>query len=648
MMIIDGINVWDKLDINITPLYLSPTFYQYVRNLNKANIGEFGGDLTKKYPINKYKIVVAHSSIDNRIGLGTALELEDSYNLFVNNPHDDEYGNSINNTYRCSFYNYSKDIYTKTDKELIRIGDIQYKTNDYTIKTGLNGHYTFAGFLVYNNDTVTLDVATNDIKRIDSNEKYYNTSIIANDNDLGNYYKANIPFAAYVQLLVCDTKFHESKHFNNEPKGIVYQVKKATDNDTAKFARGCFVEPMNTIDLFKNRQTSSDEFYPKISTNYKSELANKIHYTKTIRRSNVIQDESKSIAWRRFPIEAYKNISENKGAITNIIGTGTSLLVHTEHSLFLFDVNNLLSTVDNTIQLTQPDSFEVAYKEIFSSILGYGGLKDEDAYIVGEYGYIWFDSNNLFQYDYKSTNRGRTEPALALLDNDIKEYINRNNITNVRFGEDKANNRLLITLKVNNQFKCLSYNCMSKSFISFHTYDDKEYRMYNTKNNIYFAIDRTENVKTFDTTKFGDLNKVNINIIVTDSYNTIKYLNAIKYRFTEETQVVNFNSPVEEMSLIPFSGLTIRAFSNETDTNELNVQIPYTPYGTGHNTFMNYTKPYYDRGNWNFNYLFNKREQSNTRIYGNYLMIDFKLKDKNDTNTNNIMIEDVNFNISVI
>ena len=647
MMIIDGVNVWDKLDINITPLCLSPTFYQYVRNLNKANIKEFGGDLTKKYPINKYKIVVAHSSVDNRIGLGTALELEDSYNLFVNNPHDDEYGNSINNTYRCSFYNYSKDIYTKTDKELIRIGDIKYNVEPYTIKTGLNGHYTFAGFLVYNNDTVTFDTATNTIKRIDNGKKYNYVSNITSSG-INEYYKANIPFAAYVQLLVCDTKFHESKHFNNEPKGIVYQVKKATDNDTAKFARGCFVEPMNTIDLFKNRQTSSDEFYPKISTNYKSELANKIHYTKTIRRSNVIQDESKSIAWRRFPIEAYKNISENKGAITNIIGTGTSLLVHTEHSLFLFDVNNLLSTVDNTIQLTQPDSFEVAYKEIFSSILGYGGLKDEDAYIVGEYGYIWFDSNNLFQYDYKSTNRGRTEPALALLDNDIKEYINRNNITNVRFGEDKANNRLLITLKVNNQFKCLSYNCMSKSFISFHTYDDKEYRMYNTKNNIYFAINRTENVKTFDTTKFGDLNKVNINIIVTDSYNTIKYLNAIKYRFTEEKQVVNSNSPVEGMSLIPFSGLTIRAFSNETDTNELNVQIPYTPYGTGHNTFMNYTKPYYDRGNWNFNYLFNKKEQSNTRIYGNYLMIDFKLKDKNDTNTNNIMIEDVNFNISAI
>lgn len=646
MMIIDGVNVWDNNDIMKNVLLQSPTHFIYPHDLNKANVNSFGGEYTTKYPIDKYKLSVANSSIDNRIGLGTTLELEDSYNLFKNNSHADEWGNYINDMYRCSFYNYSRDIYTKTDKELIRIGDIRYNEGDYIIKTGLNGHYTFAGFLVYNNDTVILDTATNTIKTIDSNKTYKNK--LTTTNDMEGYYKANIPFAAYVQLLVCDTKFHESKHFNNEPKGIVYQVKSATENDTAKFARGCFVEPMNTIDLFKNRQTSSDEFYPKISTNYKSELANKIHYTKTIRRSNVIQDESKNIAWRRFPIEAYKNISENKGAITNIIGTGTSLLVHTEHSLFLFDVNNLLSTVDNTIQLTQPDSFEVAYKEIFSSILGYGGLKDEDAYIVGEYGYIWFDSNNLFQYDYKSTNRGRTEPALALLDNDIKEYINRNNITNVRFGEDKANNRLLITLKVNNQFKCLSYNCMSKSFISFHTYDDKEYRMYNTKNNIYFAINRTENVKTFDTTKFGDLNKVNINIIVTDSYNTIKYLNAIKYRFTEEKQVVNSNSPVEGMLLIPFSGLTIRAFSNETDTNELNVQIPYTPYGTGHNTFMNYTKPYYDRGNWNFNYLFNKKEQSNTRIYGNYLMIDFKLKDKNDTNTNNIMIEDVNFNISAI
>ena len=654
MMILDGVNIWDSKDINNNPLYQSPVYYKYPHNLNKANLYSFGGSLTKKYSIDNYKLVVANSSIDNRIGLGTALELDDKQNLFIDNGTGTEF---LNRIYRCSFYNYSKDIYTKTDKELIRIGDIQYNNNDYTIKTGLNGHYTFSGFLVYNNDTVTFDSATNEVKRIDDNKKYYNTSTIVN-GDYSTYYKANIPFAAYVQLLICDTKFHESKHFNNEPKGIVYQVKAATENDTAKFARGCFVEPMNTIDLFKNKQTSSDEFYPKISTNYKPELANKIHYTKTIRRSNVIQDESKSIAWRRFPVEAYKNISENKGIITNIIGTGTSLMVHTEHSLFVFDVNNLLSTVDNTIQLTQPDSFEVAYHEVFSSVLGYGGLKDENAFILGEYGYIWFDSGNLFRYDYKSSNRGRSEPALALLDTDIKEYIDRNNITDIRFGEDKANNRLLIKFKepyiengtTHYRIKCISYNCMTKSFISFHTYRNNniDYTIYNTKNNIYFADVRGSNVKSFNLNTHGDLNKVNIAVIVNDSYNTIKYLNSIRYRFTEQDIVANSNSPVEEISLTPYSGLTIRAFSNETDTETLNVLIPYIPYGNAHNSFMNYTKPYYDRGNWNFNYLFNKKHNANTRIYGNYIIIDFNIKTANDTNTKNVIIEDVNFNISAI
>ena len=129
---------------------------------------------------------------------------------------------------------------------------------------------------------------------------------------------------------------------------------------------------------------------------------------------------------------------------------------------------------------------------------------------------------------------------------------------------------------------------------------------------------------------------------------TIKYLNSIRYRFTEQDIVANSNSPVEEVSLTPYSGLTIRAFSNETDTETLNVLIPYIPYGTAHNSFMNYTKPYYDRGNWNFNYLFNKKHNANTRVYGNYIIIDFNIKTANDTNTKNVIIEDVNFNISAI
>jgi hypothetical protein len=46
----------------------------------------------------------------------------------------------------------------------------------------------------------------------------------------------------------------------------------------------------------------------------------------------------KTNAWRIFPIEGYKNITENKGSITNLVGIGYYLLVHTQHSMFSLKV----------------------------------------------------------------------------------------------------------------------------------------------------------------------------------------------------------------------------------------------------------------------------------------------------------------------
>lgn len=100
-------------------------------------------------------------------------------------------------------------------------------------------------------------------------------------------------------------------------------------------------------------------------------------YDKTVRRSNVIQDESRVNAWRTFPVEGYKNITENKGIITNLIGIGTYLLVHTQHSLFMFNGDATLKTEDKDIQLAQPDAFDTNYVEVFTSDHGYGGLQDD-------------------------------------------------------------------------------------------------------------------------------------------------------------------------------------------------------------------------------------------------------------------------------
>ena len=75
------------------------------------------------------------------------------------------------------------------------------------------------------------------------------------------------------------------------------------------------VTPANSIDLFENRQGSADQFNPKANTNYREDIIDIDVYNKTICRSNVIQDESRENSWLKFSLEAYKNITENKGCL---------------------------------------------------------------------------------------------------------------------------------------------------------------------------------------------------------------------------------------------------------------------------------------------------------------------------------------------
>ena len=60
-------------------------------------------------------------------------------------------------------------------------------------------------------------------------------------------------------------------------------------------------------------------FNAKTYTNYREDLVSVDNYDKTGRRSAIIQDETRINGWRTFPVEAYKNIAENKGVITNLV-----------------------------------------------------------------------------------------------------------------------------------------------------------------------------------------------------------------------------------------------------------------------------------------------------------------------------------------
>lgn len=623
----------------------------YAYDLNKSLIS-YTAIQDKIYPIDNYKLVVADSVKDDRGGLSTAIKLKNIESLFIS-----DYKYRVN-TYIASLYNYHNKLYVSKEKTLIRIGNIIYGsgTINTNINDGFNGVYTYDGVIVYNGSGITFNSENNNLyntrgkvnKSIpDNSDKNIGLSVL--DEISEKAFHLNIPFLNYIQFPVIDTYYYESKYFNNNPQNVIFSIIKPDEQDVD--AKGCWpgliVEPKNSIDLFSNPQGSQDDFIPTVYNNYRDDILNITQFDKTIRRSNVIQDESAVNAWRQFPTEGYKNINENKGIITNLVGIGVYLLAHTEHSLFMFNGDATLQTKDKSLQLLQPDAFDTNYVEVFTSDLGFGGLQDDLAFIVDQFGYIFY--NNDFTRFYKFDNG-----QLSLIDQDIYLYLQDNKPTNVRFGNDKFNKRLLISLKLsNNTVKTLSYNYELGNFISFHDYNFVQ--GYNTKSKLYLVSGNNlyNYIYNFtDTKSYGTYESLSsfitcpssISIILNEDYDAIKFLEFIKYnvrKVSKSNSLVSI-SPVKE-GMQPYAGDILEIFSEFTNTGEIDINIDTT------NKFNRYSKPWFELGNWNFNYFRNKISTYNgsgsdklTRIYGNYIVIKFTFSNKDK-----VCIEFENLNGSV-
>lgn len=617
------------------------------------------------YPIYNYKLGVANDIKTNRTGKGTTLILDDKDELFIQQLskyiyNDETQGGHWESpetdilTYIVSLYNYRNDIYTSKNKKLIRLTDCIYSENNINIKYGYNGILTYDGVIIYNDNGYVLATSTDDNKG-----SYKSTTLSEHEQYLPNGIDINrIHPVSYITFPIYDEYFHESKVINNKPK-IYYNFVEDPSIENARTWEGSFVEPINSIDLFKNPQGSISDFYPVTNTNYIKDDLNIIQFDKTIRRSNIIQDETRINNWRQFPLEGYKNITENKGKITNIVGIGYLFLVHTEHSLFMFDMGNTLEAVDQSIQLAQPDAFEVAYKEVFTSDLGFGGLQDKEAAIIDQFGYIFYnnDSNRIYQFDNKQ---------LIMIDTDIVEWLLRVKPYNVRFANDKQNNRLLIKMEYGESNTIiLSYNYNTKSFISTHTYHfDKAY---NTKINLYLRcnnlhnncslhqfIKNKNNYCTFDNVQNNLGTIINqpskISIIINNSFEIVKYLESFNYKLTKVTDVENINkvySPVEETT-VPYSGYLVKVYNDLTNTGELNIEVNEE---IAKNIFANFDKPYWYLGVWHYNYLRNKLDTYHinkdtdllSRIVGNYFIVEFIF---NNDDNKLIEFESLNYNIS--
>lgn len=541
----------------------------------------------EKVKIQNIKYIVANDIKENNQGLSTKLQ------FLHNNDELDTIYKSIGHL----FINPLELNFIK-NKTLIRISEIDnsFIQNNLTTYGFLGNHFITKSKFPYR-----INAANNLIKYDSTKEKLQESPIETDQN-----------------IILYDYINHTSKQLNNSPK-VFKVITNDVDfnNPTAEYYDAYMFLPQDTIDLFKNNALDFDSSVLNIYTNTADNVINNNKFDKTIRRSNYIQDESLSIDWRRFDTENYKIIQENKGKITNIVGVGDLLLVHTEHSLFQFNKNNLLTAINRTVQLGQQDTFDVDYKEIFSSIYGYGGLQDNESYILGEFGYIFYnnDFNKIYQYDANSIN---------IISSNINNFLNKHKPNKILFSEDKHNRRLLIKIIYNiNKELYLSYNYDTKSFLSIHK---TEYEKgYNTKLKTYLI---NKEISSIDYDNVEN-KQSKLSFIINENYSKIKRLNYIKYKLYKRNNIdneFNANSPVEGYDIPeiinnvitrrPYSGYKLRVYNDLCDTGYLDITIDEKSTDT-----TNEKKPYYDLGNFVFNGLRDKN--TNSIIYGNFFIVEF-------------------------
>lgn len=663
--------VYGDIDIAIQDAFIINPAVTNAKFAYNLNIPEKGGAIDyKEIPIDKYNIKVAGDATEGQNGLGTCLEI-----ILPASTIKELFPNGEYTLYKASLLNDTTDLYVNENKNLIKFTNIEYfaegKTKEF--KEGLNGHSTYNDFLVYNWNKFIFDSGKNVILNYSYNA-YYPTWVFGDNTQLDtNLTKYSHP-AAYLQLAVYKDKMLEAKSFKNPPKACVTQLSEANESETNQtfiFGNGCIVKPVDTVDLFKEKYYNQDVSNPKTYTNYDKNVSYLNTYNKRIYRSNVIQDESNENAWRTFPLEGYKDITENKGNITNLLAMGTTLLVHTEHSLFMFNRDNTMKTQDKEVQLVMPDIFDVDYKEVFTSSLGVCGLQDDRAWVADDFGYIFYDNDahRLYQFGQGKINN---------LDNDIIQWIDKYKPNRVRFANDKLSNRLLIRFDYQDitkqDSKIISFNYKLGNYISFHDYIFEE--GVNTKNKLYFFTGRKDNqleaifnidYSNLTNTSYNNfenytkqlVNDSQIDIIalgsyITDKgsfslYETIKYLEYITYKLYKinKSNEDYVQLPVEELKL-PYSGDTLRVFNHNIDTGILDIKIDTEK---AKNAFANYKKPYWDLDNWNFSYLRNKGSQHDgkqiygdimSRLYGNYFIISFTFGDSE----RRVEFEDLKYNVT--
>ena len=499
------------------------------------------------------------------------------------------------------------DIYLSDTKKLISLGYIKYvnySDNDFTygfedVPYNYDFYRCFSSIIFFARSGIIVNQTSPNPINASSGDEYYQFI-----NDSVTYDESHINKVSY---------WHEThyplflKEINQEPESIFYSYYRKLRNNKAEQyqLRNLVGNPNYINDLYKLDNVYYD-YTGKLYTNYDEKLLSSImnQYNKTIRRSDVIQSESLVNSWKYFRPENYKIITENKGNITNVTGIGNYLFAHCEHSLFVFDVTDSLQTLDKNVQLFQPDSFEVEYKEVFTADKGYGGLQDYSSWICDEFGYIFFDksANKIYRYD---------AGKLLTISENINNFLKMFKPINIFMGNDRLRNRIMFKFVNDNNTVIFSYSTIHNNWLSTHSYSMNG-KFIGLKDELYFTQDvkiivTDPNKEAYETyvykwadnqyNNYNNIDKTNIiytkdsnisfiDVIFTNSnYNKIKVLDFITYILNKE--------PNDNFELLQIELYTNCCYSGVLDISEERKKV------------TEYKKPYYDFERWNFNYFRN-------------------------------------------
>ena len=531
------------------------------------------------------------------------------------------------------------DRYTSKNKLLVPLSRVVYNTGKYSfVDENYDGVLTQLDAVVYSSRFV-FDNTDNKFRKLTFGSIHNNSEVYKDTLDTG---------ILIVTRYFIDNFYNESKVFNNKPQ-IILTVQHP-ESDNAKFYLGVWTDPKDLVDLYKMPQYAINENYPRMLVNYDPDFNNQTIFDKTIRRSNVIADESLENSWRIFEFDQYINIKENKGKITNLASIGNIFLVHTEHSLFQFDFNDRLTSNGGIIEVDQKDIFESRYTELFNSELGFGGLQESDAYCIGDFGYMWYNTD--FKRFFILSKEGPKD-----ISSSINGWLDKVDIRNVRFGDDKFRKRLIIRFDDEGDISALTYNYASTTFVSINKYTINN-QLTKVRVDNLFAYTKTKlfmtdgaNIYEFNENEYNP--DFRLSIINNVNYDEIKFIEYIQYIITkissnsDNVMDIDYTRPVgrridagktitNPKLLVPYSGDKLIITSEEISTNQINLGNFEDGFNNKNNVHTNSHNVFYELGKWNLNKLLDTRDG---RLFGKYFISTFSFTEGNN---NKIEFESIN------